>query len=270
MEEKYDIEYNITDFKKNIEIVGMMLQTDYLKILNIFIENKKNNVCFYIKNNKNELVKNDLNQVNFNEYILKNLNSNTKNGVTLINIYILNCDADKNNDQLNIKDILGFTPNNSQADKKENDNCSIIYIPQFLTKTELYYYLITKNENVKDVFILISYNKYSGYQVCISENGKILYNNKKLNKINNDESLEYNIQIISDIIKEYEKNDNKISILIEFIDMNENGLNTEKIENELKKNLDIKEEKNNCKIIGLNQEFYKEMLENSHLIKLNN
>ena len=87
--------------------------------------------------------------------------------------------------------------------------------------------------------------------------------------MNKDEGLEKNVKIISDVLKEYGQN-NKINVIIvESFDTEEKEITAEKIEEELKKNLDVKEnQESNFNLIKLNQDYNNEFLENSHLLKL--
>ena len=265
---EYDVDYNISDLKQNTEIVNMMLQTEYLKILNIYVD--KINEVFYVKNKENALEKNELNEENFMKYVNENSNKkDTKNNQTIVDIYVINGDSNMliNEDELTFKNILGFAPVIKVPETKD-EGC-IMYIIQYLQKAELLYFLCNKAESAEGITILVNYNKYSGYQVCLSVNGEFLCEVEKFKDLNKEEGLEKNIKIISDVFKEYGEK-NKINIIIvESIDTEEKEVTAEKIEEELKKNLDIKEnQESNFNLIKLNQDYNNEFLDNSHLLKL--
>ena len=264
---EYEVNYNITEFKQNIEIVNMMLKTDYLQILNVYID--KTNNAFYVKNKENVLEKNELNEENFMKYINENPNKKMKNGPTIADIYVINGDKNMKIDEneLNLKNILGFIPD-IKIPQTADEGC-VMYVLQYLQKAELLYFICNKAENAEGISVLINYNKYSGYQFCLSVNGEFVCEVEKFKDVNKDEGLEKNVKIFSDVLKEYGQN-NKINVIVvESFDTDEKEITAEKIEEELKKNLDIKEnQESNFNLIKLNQEYINEFLENSHLLKL--
>jgi len=268
--------FNCIDTSFNIEISNKMVRDNYLRISSIYIdkinennESKKNEKSsFYYKEN-NKLIQKELNKENFMEYINENIISNSNANIDIINLYIISGDSNIiDTHYISVEDILGFEP----EIKNEGINTyKILYFMQYLHQAQLIYYLFNKinNNETIDSVLLINYTNISGYQICLYKDGEIFLRVENLVGINKDESLEANMGIISDKIKEFGK-DNKIEILIaENIDENDESINAVKIGDELMKKLGMNmEEEGNLKVIYLNKDFNKEVGLNSHIFYL--
>ena len=133
------------------------------------------------------------------------------------------------------------------------------------------YYLFSKinNEEKFQNVILVNYNSFSGYQICVYKNGEIFL---KMNDIelNKEETLKSNMALIAKKIKEI-NTEEKIEILIgENIDENDKEMNAEKVGDELIKKLGMSlEEEGNLKVVYLNKDFNNEVNLNSHIFYLN-
>ena len=142
---------------------------------------------------------------------------------------------------------------------------------QYLHQAQLIYSLFNKinNEEKIDIVLLINYTSFSGYQIGLYKDGEIFLKIDNLLEVNKEESLEKNVGLISDIIKELGK-ENKIEILIaENIDDENKEINAEKIGDELIKELGMNmEEEGNIKVTYLNKDFNKEVNLNSHIFYL--
>ena len=133
------------------------------------------------------------------------------------------------------------------------------------------YYLFNKknNEEIYQNVFLVSYNTYSGYQICIYRNEEIYLKMEGI-EIKKEESLKNNMALIAKKIKEI-NNDEKIEILIgENINENDTEMNAEKIGDELIKKMGMNlEEEGNLKVVYLNKDFNNEVNLNSHIFYLN-
>ena len=268
--------FNCTDTSFNIEISNKMVRDNYLRISSIYIdkinensENKENEKSFFYYKENNKLIKKELNKENFMEYINGNIISNSKANIDIINLYIISGDSNIiDTHYISVEDILGFEP---EIKNEGINSCKILYFMQYLHQAQLIYYLFNKinNSETIDIVLLINYTKISGYQICLYKDGEIFLKPDNLVGINKNESLEVNMGIISDKIKEFGK-DNKIEILIaENIDENSEAINAVKIGDELMKKLGMNmEEEGNLKVIYLNKDFNKEVSLNSHIFYL--
>ena len=212
--------FNSSDTSFNIEISNKMVRDNYLRISSIYIdkinensENKENEKSsFYYKDN-NKLIQKELNKENFMEYINKNIISNSKANIDIINLYIISGNSNIiDTHYLSVEEILGFEP---EIKNEGINTCKILYFMQYLHQAQLIYYLFNKinNNETINIALLINYTNISGYQICLYKDGEIFLRVDNLMGINKNESLEVNMGIISDKIKELGK-DNKIEILI--------------------------------------------------------
>ena len=261
--------YNLDDIKKNIEIINSMIEAFQIKVLSIYLntekeEGKEEKKYFYFE--KENLEKLELTKENFDKFIKDNKNDK---GKTIINLFIVTGDA---HEFLNIKDlsfqnVLGFEPILSEGDNAQTD--SILYFIQYYNQAQLIYYLCNNSEEQQNT-LLINYTKFGGYQIGIYVNGEIISECKDLEKINKNEFLENNIDIIGKLVKKLAKDNNKIKILVtDSIDTEENNITADKMEETLKKSLEIKEgEEGNYKIVKLNKESNKNLEKYNHLFNL--
>jgi hypothetical protein len=253
-----------------------MVRDNYLRISSIYIdkinensENKENEKSFFYYKENNKLIQKELNKENFMEYINENIISNSKANIDIINLYIISGNSDIiDTHYISVEDILGFEP---EIKNEGINTCKILYFMQYLHQAQLIYYLFNKinNSETIDIVLLINYINISGYQICLYKDGEIFLKVDNLIGINKNESLEVNMGIISEKIKEFGK-DNKIEILIaENIDENDDTINAVKIGDELMKKLGMNmEEEGNLKVIYLNKDFNKEVGLNSHIFYL--
>ena len=132
------------------------------------------------------------------------------------------------------------------------------------------YYLFNKinNDEKLENVILINYNSYSGYQICLYKNCEIFIKMENI-ELNKEESLENNMKLIAKKIKEFSEEE-KIEILIgDNINEYDKEMNAEKIGDELIKILGMNlEEEGNLKVVYLNKDFNKEVNLNSHIFYL--
>ena len=261
--------FNCIDTNLNIEISNKMVRDNYLKISSIFIDksNEDDTSYFYTKNN-NKLIKNELNKENFSKYIHENIIPNSMANINIINIYIITGNSNIiDTHYISIEEMLGFEP----EIKSENNNCKILFFMQYLHQAQLIYYLFNKIDNDEkiDIVFLINYTNISGYQLCLYKDGEIFIKMENLSELSKDESLEKNIEIISDKINEFGK-ENKIEILIaENIDDEDKEMTAEKIGDKLMKKLGMNmEEEGNLKVTYLNKDFNKKVTLNSHIFYL--
>ena len=261
--------FNCIDTNLNIEISNKMVRDNYLKISSIFIDksNEDDTSYFYTKNN-NKLIKNELNKENFSKYIHENIIPNSMANINIINLYIITGNSNIiDTHYISIEEMLGFEP----EIKSENNNCKILFFMQYLHQAQLIYYLFNKIDNDEkiDIVFLINYTSISGYQLCLYKDGEIFIKMENLSELSKDESLEKNIEIISDKINEFGK-ENKIEILIaENIDDEDKEMTAEKIGDKLMKKLGMNmEEEGNLKVTYLNKDFNKKVTLNSHIFYL--
>ena len=266
--------FNCSDTTLNIEISNKMGKDNYLKISTIFIniDKEKNKSCFYaIENNSNnKLMKYELNKNNFMQYINENIISKSKVNIDIINLYIITENENIiDSHYISIEDILGFEPE-IKTEELNNNHCKLLFFLQYFHQAQLIYYLFNKinNDEKFENVILISYNSYSGYQICLYKNGEIFIKIENI-ELNREKSLENNLNLIAKKIKEISKEE-KIEILIgENINEFDKEMNTEKIGDELIKILGMNlEEEGNLKVVYLNKDFNKEVNLNSHIFYL--
>ena len=264
--------YNCSDTTLNIEISNKMGRDNYLKISTIYlnISKEKEQSCFYVMEN-NGFIKYDLNKNNFMKYINENILEKSKVNIDIINLYLItNNENIEDTHYMSIEDILGFEPE-INLDELNNKYCKVLFFLQYFHQAQMLYYLFSKinNEEKFQNVILVNYNSFSGYQICIYKNGEIFL---KMNDIelNKEETLKSNMALIAKKIKEI-NTEEKIEILIgENIDENDKEMNAEKVGDELIKKLGMSlEEEGNLKVVYLNKDFNNEVNLNSHIFYLN-
>ena len=266
--------FNCSDTTLNIEISNKMVRDNYLKISSIYIDIGKTEEksYFYVQanNENNGLIKYELNKDNFMKYINEEIINKSKVNIDIINLYIITNNLNIiDNHYISIEEILGFEPD-INSDELNNNHCKILFFLQYLHQAQMLYYLFNKisnNEKIETV-ILISYNTFSGYQICLYKNCEIFLKIKNW-EIKKEESLKENMSLIAEKIKEFGKEE-KIEILIgENINLEDKEINAEKIGDELIKKLGMNlEEEGNLKVIYLNKDFNKEVSLNSHIFYL--
>ena len=263
--------FNCKDTNFNIEITNKMVRDNYLKISSIYIDrNKEEEKSFFYFKNETKLIKNELSKENFMNYIKENILANSNANINIINLYIISGDSNIiDTHYISIEDILGFEP--EIKNEENNITSKVLFFLQYLHQAELIYYLYNKinDEESIGVTLLINYTKFSGYQICFFKDGEIFLKLESLSGLNKNKSLEDNIEIISNEIKELGK-DNKIEILIaDNIDEEDKEINSIKIGDELMKKLGMNmEEEKNFKVIYLNKDFNKKICLNSHIFYL--
>ena len=264
--------YNCSDTTLNIEISNKMGRDNYLKISTIYlnINKEKEQSCFYVMENNN-FIKYDLNKNNFMKYINENILEKSKVNIDIINLYLItNNENIEDTHYMSIEDILGFEPE-INLDELNNKYCKVLFFLQYFHQAQMLYYLFSKinNEEKFQNVILVNYNSFSGYQICVYKNGEIFL---KMNDIelNKEETLKSNMALIAKKIKEI-NTEEKIEILIgENIDENDKEMNAEKVGDELIKKLGMSlEEEGNLKVVYLNKDFNNEVNLNSHIFYLN-
>ena len=264
--------YNCSDTTLNIEISNKMGRDNYLKISTIYlnISKEKEQSCFYVMEN-NGFIKYDLNKNNFMKYINENILEKSKVNIDIINLYLItNNENIEDTHYMSIEDILGFEPE-INLDELNNKYCKVLFFLQYFHQAQMLYYLFSKinNEEKFQNVILVNYNSFSGYQICVYKNGEIFL---KMNDIelNKEETLKSNMALIAKKIKEI-NTEEKIEILIgENIDENDKEMNAEKVGDELIKKLGMSlEEEGNLKVVYLNKDFNNEVNLNSHIFYLN-
>ena len=260
--------FNCLDTNLNIEISNKMVRDNYLKISSIYIDktNEKEKSYFYYKDN-DKLIQNELTKDNFMNYINENIITNSKANIDIINLYIISGDSNIiDTHYISIEDILGFEP----EIKNENNNCKLLFFMQYLHQAQLIYSLFNSinNDEKIDVVLLVNYMKFSGYQIGLYKEGEIFLKMENLD-INKNESLEKNMELLAEKIKEFGE-EKKIEILIaENIDEEDKEINAVKIGDEIMKKLGMNmEEKGNLKVTYLNKNFNKEVSLNSHIFYL--
>ena len=263
--------FNCSDTSLNIEISNKMGKDNYLKISSIYlnIEKEKEKSCFYVEEN-NILVKHELTKDIFMKYINDTIISKSNANFDIINLYIITNNVNIiDNHYISIEEILGFEPE-INTDEFNNTHCKVLFFLQYFHQAQMLYYLFNKinNEEKIQTVILISYNTYSGYQICLYKNGEIFLKMKSL-ELNKKEPLENNMALIAGKIKEFEQEE-KIEILIgENINEEDKEINAEKIGDEIIKKLGMNlEEEGNLKVVYLNKDFNKQVKLNSHIFYL--
>ena len=274
--------FNSLDVIRNIKSLDKMLEDKYISINSIYISkqtNEKEKSYFYYKKN-DKFEKIELNKNNFENYIkeniLKNTNSNSKEEIKIVNLFLIKGldEENKNNENTqynsqitNIEDILGFVPEISN----ENSENKILFFYQYLLQAQLIYFLFksfTKKEN-KDILFLIHYTKNLGMQICQFKNGEIKLNPINFAGITKTQKLEKNLEIICDEIKKYEDK-RKVEILIhESINDGENIFDFEKINKFINSKLNFKEDEEDFYSVNkLDNEFDEEVKKYSHIFYL--
>ena len=261
-------QYNINDIKQNIELLNAMIVSFQIKILSIYLDKEKEeneeeegneNKYFYYE--KENLVKTELTQENFENYINENRN---EMGTTIVNLFIVTGDDNEFliNRDLSLLKVLGFEP---EIDNQKNQ---VLFFPQYYNQAQLLYYLCNRTEDQQNT-LLLNYTKFGGYQVCTYVNGEIITEAEELKQLKKSETLENNIQLISEYIKKLGQ-EHMIKILVtDSIDSEENDITAEKMSETMQKSLGINSEvEGNYKIIKLNKDFNKEVERFTHLLNL--
>lgn len=266
--------YNCLDVNKNIEFSNQMEKNNNIKISSIYIdklntEANKNDIYFYYMNEKGDLIKEELTHENFNSFVYNKIIKNSEAMIDIVNLYIISGDSNIIDDRyISIEDILGFEPNIITENNKPS---KALFFIQYLHQAQLIYslYKIVYSQEDFDVVLLLNYNKYSGYQICLYINGEIYINPRNYRSINKNQPLNKNMEILGKELKELGKN-RKIEILIsESIDPEEADVTPEKISFEIMKNIGInKENEEKYKITKLDKDFNKEVILNSHIFYL--
>ena len=258
--------YNCNETSLDMKISNKMITDNYLKISSIFIEKNNDNEesYFYVKDN-NKLIRNKLNKEKFTKFIHENIIPNTTANIDIINLYIITNNSNIiDTHYISIEEMLGFEP----EIKSENNNCKILFFMEYLHQAQLIYFLFKKINNDEKICItlLINYTSISGFQICFYKDGEIFIKMENLYGLSKNESLEKNMEIIADKIKEFGKENNIEILITENIDVEDKEMTAQKIGEQLIKNLDInKEDEGNMKVIYLNQDFNKEVSLNSHI-----
>ena len=262
-------EYNINDIKQNIELLNSMIVSFQIKILSIYLdkeieeneEEEEGNENKYFYYEKENMVKTELTQENFENYINENRN---EMGTTIVNLFIVTGD---DNEVLIMRDlsllkVLGFEP------KIDNQKNQVLFFLQYYNQAQLLYYLCNRTEDQQNT-LLLNYTKFGGYQVCTYVNGEIITEVEELKQLKKSETLENNIQLISGYVKKLGQ-EHTIKILVtDSIDSEENEITAEKMSETMQKSLGINSEvEGNYKIIKLNKDFNKEVERFTHLLNL--
>ena len=163
-----------------------------------------------------------------------------------------------------IKKILGFEP----IIKIDGIMQKIIFFIQNLNQAQILYYLYKQIKIYSiEIILLINYSKYAGYQIALFKNDEIIIDSNDFKGLNKNKSLDENIEIISKGINQiYEKDKNLSIVLAQPIDNVEKEITPDNIEEKLKKIIN----KDNIKIIKLEEQFNKELTINSHVFYLDN
>ena len=271
--------FNCTNVKENLVEINKMVKDNYLNISSIYIELKQkkeeidNKTFFYYNKNNQGFNQNELTKEVFEKY-LHDLIKKSKANLNIINLYIINGDLNDDDNNVNgfnkyyysIKKLLGFEP----VIKIEGIMQKIIFFIQYLNQSQILYYLYKQiNQEQINCLLLINYTKYGGYQMALYNDEEILAKSNEFKGLNKNKSLEQNVEIICDGIKEIIEGEKKIDIILtQSVDDSEKNITPEKIEEKL--NEKIKLNKNNYRIIKPGLKFNKELLINSHVFYLDN
>ena len=262
-------EYNINDIKQNIELLNSMIVSFQIKILSIYLdkeieeneEEEEGNENKYFYYEKENMVKTELTQENFENYINENRN---EMGTTIVNLFIVTGDDNEVliKRDLSLLKVLGFEP------KIDNQKNQLLFFLQYYNQAQLLYYLCNRTEDQQNT-LLLNYTKFGGYQVCTYVNGEIITEVEELKQLKKSETLENNIQLISGYVKKLGQ-EHTIKILVtDSIDSEENEITAEKMSETMQKSLGINSEvEGNYKIIKLNKDFNKEVERFTHLLNL--
>ena len=262
-------EYNINDIKQNIELLNSMIVSFQIKILSIYLdkeieeneEEEEGNENKYFYYEKENMVKTELTQENFENYINENRN---EMGTTIVNLFIVTGDDNEVliRRDLSLLKVLGFEP------KIDNQKNQVLFFLQYYNQAQLLYYLCNRTEDQQNT-LLLNYTKFGGYQVCTYVNGEIITEIEELKQLKKSETLENNIQLISGYVKKLGQ-EHTIKILVtDSIDSEENEITAEKMSETMQKSLGINSEvEGNYKIIKLNKDFNKEVERFTHLLNL--
>ena len=263
-QDQLSYQYDINDIKQNIELLNSMIISFQVKILTIYLDKEKEegegNETKYFYVEKESLEKTELTEENLLQYINENKN---QNGTTIVNLFIVTGDSNEvlPNRDLSLLRVLGFEP------KIEDEN-QVLFFVEYYDQAQLLYYLCNKTEDQQNT-LLINYTKFGGYQVCMYVNGEIISEDEELKKINKNEFLENNIELISGCVKKLAQ-EKKIKILVtDSIDTEEKDITADKMSETMQKSLGIKaEEEGNYQIIKLNKDYNKEVERFNHLLNL--
>ena len=271
--------FNCIEVKKNLEILDKLIKDNFISINSIFIKkdtddddnsNNNNNMSyFYYKNNNGELVQVELNKNNFTEHVQNNILKNSNAEIDIVNLYIISGDSNIiDSHYVSLEELLGFVPDIKLESADGYDNYKILFFMQYLHQAQLIYslYLNLLNKQSCDIVLLINYTKYGGYQICLYKNGVISINPKDYKNINKNETLEKNIDLITEETKKF-GDERMIDILVcESIDSNDKEYDTEKICELFKKKLKIEDEDDSdYKIKKMSKDFNNEIFCNSHI-----
>ena len=264
--------FNCLNVKQNMDIIHKMMKDNYLSVSTVFIETSKNNE---VKNNfyyleENKLTAKELNKESFENYIIDSILKDSKVNLDLINLYIIRNDNNIYEEKDTIEEVLGFEP----EIKINGISQKVLFFPQFLHQSQLYYYLYKNvyDQESFDIVFLINYNKYSGFQIATFIEGKIDLNYEKFKTIKNNEnfedSFEDNLEVITKEIKELSE-DRNISIVVPEFFESDSDYSGELI-NKLKETFEQNENENNdcdnnIKIIKLDKNFNDELSSVSHI-----
>ena len=146
----------------------------------------------YFYDEKEKLVKKELTQENFEEFIDGNKFKNQA-GYTIINLFIISGEETEALPiiDLSVEAILGFEPEVSG----DNTNNVLYFIYIYYNQEQLLNYFINKAEEQQNAF-LINYTKFGGYQIALYVDGTIITEIKELKNINKKESLKINNALI--------------------------------------------------------------------------
>ena len=266
--------FNCIEVKKNLEILHKLIKDNFISINSIFIkkdsDDDSNNIpYFYYKNDNGELVQVELNKNNFTNYVQNNILKTSKAEIAIVNLYLISGDSNIiDSHYVSLEEILGFVPDIKLESADGYNNYKILFFMQYLHQAQLIYSLYQNllSKQSCDIVLLINYTKYGGYQICLYKNGVISINPKNYKNINKNESLEKNIDLITEETKKF-GDERMIDILVcESIDSNDKEYDTEKICELFKKKLKIEDEDDSdYKIKKMSKDFNNEIFCNSHI-----
>ena len=257
--------FNCFDVKQNIEVINLLIKNNYIHISTIYIDK---NYFYYLDENR-KLIQNNLTRNEFFNYINEKILKTSKFNLEIVNLYIITTNFSDiiDNKAITFDEILGFVPNSQ--DIIDNSQNKLLFFLQYLHQAQLLYSVYKKinlNE-IYDILVLINYNKFTGYQVAIYKDGEILLKHENLKKLNEDESLEKNMELISEELLKISKGRKSDILIMKSNDAEEKNFSYEKVKNILIEKLG--KENGNYKIIENNEEFDKELEVNSHIFYLN-
>ena len=273
--------YNCIEVMNNLETLNKLIKDNFISTNSIFIKKDsdnddddgdgdgKNVPYFYYRNDNGDLVQVELNKNNFTDYIQNNILKNSKTEIDIVNLYIISGDSNIiDSHYVSLEEVLGFVPDIKLESADGYDNYKILFFMQYLHQAQLIYSLYQNllNKQSYDIVLLINYTKYGGYQICLYKNGAISINPQNYKKINKNESLEKNIDLIVEETKKF-GDERRVDILVcESIDSNDKEYDAEKICKLFKKKLKIEDEdESDYKIKKMGKEFNDEIFCNSHI-----